>query len=47
MYSVWLKPGLNQIIILVYINLLHQATVTNMSLVRLAVAQSTQSTQAA
>ncbi len=33
MYSVWLKPGLNQIIILVLMNLLHQATVISTSLV--------------
>ncbi len=35
MYSVWLKPGLNQMIILVLMNLLHQATVISMNLVRL------------
>ncbi len=32
MYSVWLKPGLNQIIILVKLNLLHQAIVISMNL---------------
>ncbi len=34
----WLKPGLKQMIILVFMNLLHQATVISMSLVRLVVA---------